>query len=318
MSDHSETRAAPYAAPGAPGAAPAPDEGEAAYLALVAKILATGERRVTRNGPTLSVFGERLRFDLRRGFPLLTTKRIFARGVVEELLWFLRGETDAKKLAAKGVHIWDGNTTRAFLDARGLTGYAEGEAGPIYGFQWRAFGGAYPSRDGGADQLRYVLDELTRDPASRRAVLSAWNPQQLGQMALPPCHILYQFSLSERDGLSCQMVARSQDVMLGTPFNIASTALLTHLIAAALHVPAKEVVLVAGDAHIYEAHRAGAETQLVRAPAPELPRLVLKRPPPARDAPVEEKLNWLETLRYDDVEFAGYVCQPAIAMRMIA
>jgi thymidylate synthase len=297
--------------------APAPD-GEAAYLALVAKILADGEPRATRNATTFSVFGERLAFDLRKGFPLLTTKRIYTRAVVEELLWFLRGHTDARLLAEKGVHIWDGNTTREFLDAQGLTDYPAGECGPIYGFQWRAFGGAYPSRDGGVDQIRYVLNELAHNPGSRRILFSGWNPQQMSKMTLPPCHILYQFYLSERDGLSCQMVARSQDVMLGTPFNIASTALLTHLFAAVLHVPVKEVILIAGDAHIYDAHVAGAETQLARSPMAALPRLNIRREPPAREASVDEKILWLETLSNDDVEFVGYECHPAIRMPMIA
>jgi len=293
-------------------------EGEVAYLALIRRILADGEPRASRNGTTYSVFGERLVFDLRRGFPLLTTKRIYTRAVIEELLWFLRGHTDAKLLAEKGVHIWDGNSTREFLDAQGLTDYPDGECGPIYGFQWRAFGGAYPSREGGVDQIRSVLTELTENKQSRRILFSGWNPQHLAKMALPPCHILYQFFVSETHGLSCQLYARSQDVMLGTPFNIASTALLTHLFAALIGVPVHRVILITGDTHIYDAHLLGAETQLLRTPMPTLPQLRIRSVPPSPSATVDEKIMWLENLTYEDFEFTGYECHPAIKMPMIA
>lgn len=290
--------------------------GEASYLQLVRKILAEGERRDTRNAVTLSLFGERLEFDLRQGFPLLTTKKIFTRAVIEELLWFLRGETDAKTLQQRGVHIWDGNSTREFLDSRGLD-YPEGECGPIYGFQWRAFNGEYPSRRNGVDQIAYILKELTDNPHSRRILFSGWNPCQMNDMCLPPCHILYQFYLSPTHGLSCQMYARSQDIMLGTPFNIASTALLTHLIAALLHVPAHRIILVAGDTHIYEAHMEGANTQVERAILPP-PSFNLLREPPPRESSVEEKIAFLESLTLADFEFKNYQSHPTIKMPMIA
>lgn len=278
-------------------------------------ILANGEVRKGRNGTTKSIFGNRLEFDLSKGFPLLTTKRVFWRGVVEELCWFLRGSTNANELKEKGVHIWDGNTSRAFLDSVGLHDEPEGHIGAGYGYQWRAFGGDYPTRENGVDQLRYVLTELSENPHGRRAVLSAWNPKQLDRMALPPCHMVYQFFVGEK-GLSCMMMMRSCDVGAGLPFNIASTSLLTHLIAHVLHLATDKVVVVMGDTHIYEEHFESAAQQIERAPyAP--PSFQVCKAPPAKDAPVEEKLAWLETLTAEDVKIDGYQCHPPLKYAMV-
>lgn len=292
------------------------NEGETQYLALLKRILEEGEEREGRNGKTRSLFGERMVFHLGDGFPLLTTKRVFWRGVVEELLWFLRGSTDARELQAKNVHIWDGNTSRAYLDAVGLTDYPEGQLGPSYGFQWRCFGGDYPSRENGIDQIRYLVEELSKNPHGRRAVLSAWNPKQAHAMALVPCHVLYQFYVGA-DGLSCQLYCRSQDVCAGTPFNIASTSLLTSLFAALLHVPAGRVILVAGDVHIYEQHLENARVQVAREPY-RPPQLVLRKPVPPKKSSTAEKLQWLEGLTCEDLEIAFYECHPPLKYEMVA
>lgn len=291
-------------------------KGEQQYLDLLRKIIICGEERDGRNGKTLSLFGERLEFDLKDGFPLLTTKRVFWRGVVEELLWFLRGSTNAKELQAKDVHIWDGNTSREYLDAHGLEHYEEGQLGPGYGFQWRCFGGDYPLHENGIDQIRYVLRELTTNPHGRRAVLSAWNPKQAHAMALVPCHVLYQFYIGKH-GLSCQLYCRSQDVCAGTPFNIASTALLTTLLASLLGVPTDRIILIAGDAHVYEPHIENAKIQIERTPY-KCPQLKIKKEIPPITSELDEKIKWLETLTYEDFELLEYQCHPTLKYEMIA
>jgi thymidylate synthase len=297
---------------------------EKGYLELLQHILDHGEERHGRNGRTLAIFGARLEFDLRRGFPLLTTKRVFWRGIVEELLWFLRGSTDARELAAKNVHIWDGNSSREYLDSRGLQHYAEGELGTVYGWQWRNFGGTFAlGEDGrradflkdGKDQIRYVLEQLASQPHGRRAVLSAWNPLQAHMMALEPCHVLYQFYVSNAGGLSCQVYCRSQDTMAGTPFNIGSTALLTTLLAKCLGLEPERVILVAGDTHIYDAHIAAAKEQVERVPY-EFPTIeITKDINPS--ASITEKLGWLESLTFDDIKIHDYKCHPPIKIEMV-
>jgi dihydrofolate reductase/thymidylate synthase len=257
---------------------------EQRYLDLVQRILTTGTSRMDRTGVgTLAVFGERLEFDLRNQvLPLLTTKRVFWRGVVEELLWFLRGDTDAGILRRRKVHIWDGNGTREFLDNRGLAHRAEGDLGPIYGFQWRHFGAAYQDcatdyEGQGVDQLRTVEQLIEDNPNSRRILLTAWNPAALQDMALPPCHVLCQFFVQDKY-LSCQMYQRSADVFLGLPFNIASYALLTHILAHRSGLEAKRLVLVLGDAHLYQNHRDQALQQIQRTPH-DFPTLRIRRSP---------------------------------------
>lgn len=289
---------------------------EAGYLDLIRQILKSGDVREGRNGKTLCLFGGRMEFDLQKGFPLLTTKKMYWKGIVEELLWFLRGSTDANELKDKGVHIWDGNTTRAFLDSRGLTDYAEGECGPIYGFQWRCFGGDYPKHENGVDQLQYVLQQLHSNPHGRRAIISAWNPKQMEQMCLPPCHVLYNFFVSDR-GLSCQLYCRSQDIMLGTPYNIASTSLLTHIIARVLHMSVDRVILITGDTHIYDQHMEGAHEQISRIPF-DFPELVISKEPPVIESSIETKINWIESLTSDDFSIVNYQSHPTIKMMMVA
>lgn len=289
---------------------------EEGYLDLVRRVVKEGEERAGRNGKTYGIFGDRLVFDLNKGFPLLTTKKMFWKGIAEELLWFLRGSTDANELKDKGVHIWDGNTTRAFLDSRGLKDYEEGECGPIYGYQWRCFGGDYPTHENGMDQIRYVLRELHANPFGRRAIICAWNPKQMHQMCLPPCHVLYNFHVSN-NGLSCQLYCRSQDIMLGTPYNIASTSLLTHILAKVLHMNVDRVILVTGDTHIYEEHLEGAQEQISRDPYP-FPTMTITKEAPPLDSTIDTKLKWIEELTIQDFLIENYQSHGIIRMPMIA
>ncbi|XWS40059.1 hypothetical protein CRYUN_Cryun18bG0108000 [Craigia yunnanensis] len=206
------------------------------YLKMVQDIISDGNLKDDRTGTgTLSKFGCQMRFNLRKTFPLLTTKKVFWRGVVEELLWFISGSTNAKVLQEKGIHIWDGNASRDFLDSIGLTDREEGDLGPVYGFQWRHFGARYTDMHAdytcqGFDQLLDVINKIKNNPNDRRIILSAWNPSDLKLMALPPCHMFAQFYVANGE-LSCQMYQRSADMGLGVPFNIASYSLLTCMIA---------------------------------------------------------------------------------------
>jgi thymidylate synthase len=229
------------------------------YLGLLERVYTEGVEKTDRTGTgTLSVFGHQMRFDLAEGFPLLTTKRIHVRSVVAELLWFLRGSTNVRWLQSQGVTIWD-----EWADAGG-------ELGPIYGHQWRS----WPTPDGRhVDQIATVIRSLQSDPDSRRHLVSAWNVGELDQMALPPCHTLFQFYVAE-GRLSCQLYQRSADVFLGVPFNIASYALLTHLIAQVCNLTVGDFVHTLGDAHLYLNHLEQAKIQMKREPRP-LPRLAL-------------------------------------------
>jgi len=206
------------------------------YLKLVEEIMEKGVSMSDRTGVgTISVFGTMMRFDLRNSFPLLTTKRVFWRGVVEELLWFMRGDTNGKHLSEKGIKIWDGNGSREFLDKRGLSHREEGDLGPVYGFQWRHFGAKYVDMHTdytgqGVDQLAECIKKIKEDPSDRRIIMSAWNPADLHLMALPPCHMFCQFYVANGE-LSCLMYQRSCDIGLGVPFNIASYSLLTCMMA---------------------------------------------------------------------------------------
>ena len=244
-----------------------------------------GDRKADRTGTgTRSVFGYQMRFDLRRGFPLLTTKKVHTKSIVYELLWFLRGETNVRSLQANGVTIWD-----EWADANG-------ELGPIYGYQWRS----WPGPDGRhIDQISNVLAEIRRNPDSRRLIVSAWNVGDLPRMKLPPCHLLYQFYVAN-GRLSCQLYQRSCDIFLGVPFNIASYALLTHMVAQQCDLDVGDFVWVGGDCHLYLNHLEQVETQLARAPRP-LPRLVIRRRPAT-----------LFDYGFEDFEFVGYEPHPAI------
>ena len=233
---------------------------ERGYLDLLRDILDTGERQEDRTGVgTLSVFGRQLRCDLADGFPLLTTKKVHFKSIAVELLWFLRGDTNVRWLQERGVSIWD-----EWADPE------SGELGPVYGKQWRRW-----ARPGGGeiDQIQSVLDQIKANPASRRLVVSGWNPADVPDMALPPCHTLFQFNVS-RGRLSCQLYQRSADMFLGVPFNIASYALLTMMMAQATGLQPGEFVHTFGDAHIYTNHLDQVAEQLSREPR-ALPRLVL-------------------------------------------
>jgi len=255
------------------------------YLDLMRDIREHGARKADRTGTgTLSVFGRQLRFDLGAGFPLVTTKKIHVRSVVIELLWFLRGETNVAWLHEQGVSIWD-----EWADERG-------ELGPVYGKQWRA----WPAPDGrGIDQIAQVVDQLRRTPDSRRIIVSAWNVGQIDEMALMPCHAFFQFYVADRR-LSCQLYQRSADVFLGVPFNIASYALLVHMLAQQCDLLPGELVWTGGDCHLYLNHLAQADMQLAREPYP-LPRLVLHRRPPS-----------IFDYQYEDFEIVDYQHHPAI------
>jgi thymidylate synthase len=255
------------------------------YLDFMRHVRDHGHRKADRTGTgTLSVFGYQMRFDLARGFPLLTTKKVHTKSIIHELLWFLRGETNVRSLQEAGVTIWD-----EWADANG-------ELGPIYGYQWRS----WPSPDGGhIDQLANLVAEIRRNPDSRRLIVSAWNVGDIPRMKLPPCHAFFQFYVA--DGrLSCQLYQRSADIFLGVPFNIASYALLTHLVAQQCDLGVGDFVWVGGDCHLYLNHLEQVETQLARTPLP-LPRLSLKRRPPT-----------LFDYHYDDIELVGYESHPAI------
>ncbi|XP_057766018.1 putative bifunctional dihydrofolate reductase-thymidylate synthase isoform X2 [Salvia miltiorrhiza] len=247
------------------------------YLRLVQDILSNGNKKDDRTGTgTLSKFGCQMRFNLRKSFPLLTTKRVFWRGVVEELLWFISGSTNAKILQEKGIHIWDGNASREYLDSIALTDREEGDLGPVYGFQWRHFGARYTNMHAdytgqGFDQLLDVIDKIKNKPDDRRIILSAWNPSDLKLMALPPCHMFSQFYVANGE-LSCQMYQRSADMGLGVPFNIASYALLTCMLAHVCDLVPGDFVHVIGDAHVYTTHISPLQDQLKKHPRP-FPRL---------------------------------------------
>jgi thymidylate synthase len=230
-----------------------------AYLDLVQRILDEGVEKTDRTGTgTLSVFGHQMRFDLREGFPLVTTKRIHTRSVFGELLWFLRGDTNVKWLQDRGITIWD-----EWADENG-------DLGPVYGYQWRS----WPTPDGRhVDQVAALVDRLRTDPDSRRHIVSAWNVADVDAMALPPCHTLFQFYVAD-GGLSCQLYQRSADTFLGVPFNIASYALLTHMVAQVVGLEPRAFVHTIGDAHLYLNHLDQARLQLTREPRP-LPTLWL-------------------------------------------
>ena len=255
------------------------------YHYLLTRILDEGQPKADRTGTgTLSVFGHQMRFDLSDGFPLVTTKRLHLKSIVHELLWFLKGDTNVAYLREHGVTIWD-----EWADERG-------DLGPVYGRQWRS----WAAPDGRViDQIAWVQDEIRRNPESRRLIITAWNPADLDRMALAPCHCLFQFYVAE-GRLSCQLYQRSADAFLGVPFNIASYALLTHMMAQATGLQPGDFVHCFGDAHLYRNHLEQARLQLTRAPRP-LPRLRLN--PAVRS---------LFDFRYDDIVVEGYDPHPAI------
>lgn len=273
---------------------------EKGYINLLELILKEGIRKDTRNGYTYSYFGSLLRFNTNNGdsFPLLTTKKVFIRGIIEELLWFLRGSTNSKELEEKGINIWKGNSTREYLDSMGLYNYPEGELGPIYGFQWRSFNGKI-------DQIRYVLEELELKN-SRRALISAWNPVQLKQQALPPCHILYNFFKNDDENLSCMMYMRSADLFLGVPFNIASTALLCMIIAKVMGMKTKDICISICDNHIYDEHITQVSEQLTREIYKSPKMEIIKSFDKSLNLSIDEKIKWIKELKYEDFKLSDY------------
>jgi len=299
---------------------------EKGYINILKDVLDGGETKLTRNGEVLSQFGYMIEFEnISQIYPLITTKKVFFRGIVEELLWFLRGSTDANELKNKNINIWNGNSSREYLDSIGLNNYNEGELGPVYGWQWRKFGKKYILRQAslssstlsmssildnndnsynGCDQIKYILTELLKDNNSRRAVLSTWNPQDLSNMALPPCHILYIFNKT-KDGLCCHLTLRSSDLFLGLPFNIASCALLTIIIAHVLHINASKICLSICDAHIYKEHIEQVKKQ-INLEIYDSPKLIINKQPPLIESSIEEKIEWIENLLYEDFQLLDY------------
>jgi dihydrofolate reductase/thymidylate synthase len=279
------------------------------YLDLIRDICTSGVDSNDRTGVgTKSVFGRELRFNLKDGIPVLTTKRVYWKGAKAELLWFLSGSTDNSVLQEQDVSIWDGNSTREFLDNRGLKSYDVGDIGPGYGFQWRHWGAKYEGKDAdytgkGTDQIQQCIDTIKKNPNSRRIILSAWNVSDLGCMALPPCHMQCQFYV--RNGaLSCKMTQRSVDTMLGLPFNIASYALLTYMMAQVCDLDVGDLIISTGDTHIYMNHMNGAHEQINRSPR-KLPTLWLN--------PDVKNIN---EFNMKDIKLKGYKCHPKIKMDM--
>ena len=274
------------------------------YHELIKNIRDYGVNTEGRNGVTRSVFGATMCFDLGEGIiPLLTTKRLAWKTCLKELLWFLSGSTSNKDLNDKGVHIWDGNSSKEYLETRGLD-YTDGELGPIYGHQWRSYNGEYPSGKPGVDQIKKIIDQINSGDKShlRRLILSAWNPEQLDQMALPPCHILSQFDVTDNK-LSCMMFQRSADVGLGLPFNIASYAFLTHILAIHCGLEPGELIISVGNAHIYQEHLVSLLKQVERTPFP-FPTLSIKRH------------SSIDDYSFDDFTISDYVHHPSIKMQM--
>jgi thymidylate synthase len=293
---------------------------EYVYLNLLRKIIAHGATRKDRTGTgTKSLFAEQIRFDISKSVPLLTTKFVPWKAVIKELIWFMKGQTDAKLLSTQGVRIWDGNTTRSFLDGRGLSHLEEGDIGAGYGFQWRHFGAKYKTctdtyEDEGFDQLQHIIDQLKNDPYSRRIFLSAWNPLHMADMALPPCHVSAQFYVEDcivsgEKLLSCHMYQRSVDCFLGLPFNIFSYTALTYILAAMCGMKPKELIISTGDTHIYCNHLSQVQEQLARTPYDNFPTLHLDM----------DKINScvdVNNITIDDFEVCDYKFHPSIKAPM--
>jgi len=286
---------------------------EAAYLNLVNKIILTGEERETRNSITKSIFGEKLEFNISESIPFLTTKKLAWKTVIKELLWFLSGSTDNKKLTDQNVKVWNGNASREYMDSIGFTEREVDDMGPIYGFQWLHFNADYKDHktnynNQGINQIESILFQLKNDPMSRRIILSAWNPSQLHMMNLPPCHMMAQFYVSKNRELSCQMYQRSADVGLGLPFNIASYAVLTYIIAKLTNMKPKKLIIIIGDAHIYNNHEESLKKQVERKPF-DFPKLIINP---------NKEYNKIEDFTIDDFILDNYIYHESIVMDMIA
>lgn len=285
---------------------------ESKYTGLINKIITTGKSRTDRTKiGTISLFGETIRFDISRSIPLMTSKRVSFKNIVEELLWFCRGDTNSNNLRERGVNIWNGNSSREFLDARGLTSNEEGDCGPIYGHQWRRFGQRPGEPYGtGVDQLKYVENLLKNDPFSRRIVISAWNPYDSDKMALLPCHMQAQWYVQEeRNGikrLSCNFTMRSSDFALAGCYNIVSYAVLTYILAKRHNMEPGDIIYSAGDCHVYSNHLDAIREQMTKTFRP-FPCLEL-------DSSIKYK-DWDE-MAYTDFQLIGYFPNGAIKMKM--
>lgn len=289
------------------------------YLLLIKKILNSNSVKKGRNGNTLSIFGQNMRFSLKNQIiPFITTKRLAWKTCLKELLWFIKGSTSNTILKQQNVKIWNGNASREFLDSRGLKHREVDDLGPVYGFQWRNFNGSYTSHNNfeknGIDQLQNVIDALKNNDLdngkenkySRRLIVSAWNPCQLNEMALPPCHLLFQFYVNGDDELSCSLYQRSGDIGLGIPFNIASYAMFTYLIAHHCGLKLGEFVHNIGDCHIYEEHIDALKEQINRKPL-KFPTIKILGEP-------KESIN---DYVFDDFEINDYNYHKKINMKMV-
>jgi thymidylate synthase len=285
---------------------------EYVYLGLLEKILNEGNHRGDRTGTgTVSLFGQQMKFDISNEIPILTTKFVPWKSCIKELIWFLKGQTDVSILQNQGVKIWDGNSSRDFLDKQGLTNLPIGDIGAGYGFQWRHCGADYKTckdnYDGqGFDQVQFILNELKTNPTSRRMYMTAWNPSALNKMALPPCHLSAQFYVEIDDNgdkhLSCQMYQRSVDTFLGCPWNIMSYSVLTYIFAMMCNMKPKELIMCLGDTHIYKNHIEQVKEQLNRHPYP-FPKLVLSE---------SIKTKNIDEIEINDFALVDYIYHPAI------
>ncbi|EGG11703.1 uncharacterized protein MELLADRAFT_51590 [Melampsora larici-populina 98AG31] len=288
------------------------------YLDLVRRVIDQGQHRPDRTGTgTRSLFAPpQLRFTLTDStLPLLTTKKVFTKAIIHELLWFIKGSTSSLDLSSKGVNIWNGNGSKKYLESIGLDQRSEGDLGPIYGFQWRHFGARYKTfqddyTDQGIDQLKECIEKIKSNPTDRRIILTAWNPSDLSKMALPPCHMFCQFYVTLADDqnpkprLSCILYQRSADIGLGLPFNIASYALLVHMISQVTSTEPYELIIQLGDAHLYNDHLGPIQTQLDRQPRP-FPKIKLR-----------EQVHDIDGFVYEDFQISEYDPHPKIEMAM--
>ena len=282
------------------------------YLNLIKTIIENGSDEKGRNGNVRVHIGASMRFSLKDNqIPFLTTKRLAWKTCLKELLWFFRGDTNNKHLKEENVHIWDDNGSREFLDSRGLHHLEEDDLGPVYGHQWRHFNASYETchtdyQDKGVDQIAYIIEQLKNPETrtSRRLVMSAWNPCQLNEMALPPCHVLCQFNVVKGNQLSCCLYQRSGDVGLGVPFNIASYAMLTRIIASICDLEASEFIYFLSNAHIYDDHIDSLKEQIEREPY-TFPKLNIK-----------EKISGIDTISLENFEVKDYSYHSKITMKM--
>lgn len=287
---------------------------ELQYLKLIEDILLKGSFETGRNGNTYSVFGSSIYFSLENNkIPLLTTKQLAWKTCLKELFWFIQGDTNNQTLINQGVHIWDANSSRSFLDSRGLVDREEHDLGPIYGFQWRHFNAPYINchtdyTNHGIDQLQYIINHLKSNIPevrnSRRLIMTSWNPCQLNEMALPPCHVIVQFQITRGNKLSCLLYQRSGDVGLGVPFNIASYSFLTHILAHHCNLEAYEFIYTLGNSHIYEDHISQLNNQILRKPLP-FPSIHINN--------YHKNIN---DYTMEDIEIINYKYHPKIIMNM--